>query len=158
MNHAWTSRQLQPCIASCSHSTLCISVISIYYFSQKRDILYRIESITWPDERLDKKIYFPDRCARQNTLCHWQHHYTYCKVSYHMFIFVSSKEECWQRTICFRYIQQNSLLALVSGKNRNSSICRSGRLQALLNQACQFHTDFYHGISITWLSAPNLFF
>lgn len=73
------------------------------------------------------------------------------------FILISSKQECWQ-CICSRYLQQNALLILISGKNGNSSICESGRLQALLNQAYQFHTDFYHRISITWLSAPNLFF
>lgn len=55
-------------------------------------------------------------------------------------------------------IQQNTLLTLVSEKNGNSSICKSGRLHALLNQAYQFHADFYHHILITWLSAANLFF
>lgn len=70
---------------------------------------------------------------------------------------ISSDQEHWQ-CVCSTYIHQNSLLDLVSGKYGNSSIGESGRLQPLLNQAYQFHTDFHHHISVTWLSAPNLLF
>lgn len=84
--------------------------------------------------------------ARQNIFCYWQCHCTYCKFSCDIFIFIYSKQKCWQ-CICSRYIQQNSVLTSVSGKNGNSSICISGRLQVLLNQTYQFHTDFYHNIS-----------
>lgn len=74
-----------------------------------------------------------------------------------MFLLIFSDQEHWQ-CVCYRYIQQKSLLTLVSGKHGNSSICESGRLQPLFNQAYQFHADFHHHISIVWLSVPNLLF
>lgn len=112
-----------------------------------------------PDGRLEMKMCFIFAqnywVARHNTFCHWQHHY--CTVSYHTLVFFSSKQDCWQ-CICYWYIEQKSLLDLVSGKYGNS-ICESGRLRALLNQAYQFCTDFHHRVSITRvLCARDLLF
>lgn len=138
-------------------TTLCVQASQAAIVSPRSDVFYT--KLKTSRERLGMKIYFPDQCAKllgcktnyilslANTI----------KVSCHIFIFISSKQECWQCT-CSRCIQQNSLQALVLVKNGSSSICESGRLQALLNQAQQFYTDFHHCISITWWSAPNLVF
>lgn len=115
----------------------------------------------WPDKRYKKLFSKPmyNMIGLQDKIHSviWQHHHRYWKVSYNVFLLISSDQEHWQ-CVCSRYIQQNSLLTLVSGKHDNSSIGESGRLQPLLNQAYQFHTGFHHHISITWLSASNLLF
>lgn len=102
-----------------------------------------------PDERLEMQMCFifvqNYWVARHNTFCHWQHHHR--TVSCHILVLFSSKQECRQ-CICYGYIQQESLLDLVAGKYGNS-ICESGRLRALLNQAYQFCTHFHHRVSIT---------